>query len=143
MFLTKGGLINLLELDKKDILSFLIAGLCHDLGHDGFTNGFHSNALTKRAIRHNDISVQESFHVAETFKIISNLETNFLERFSYEEFKVIRKRIIGCILATDMAKHGADLSALKSLVETKNIKNGENAELVLNKKDEATIYKSQ
>lgn len=57
MFLTKGGLISLLELDKKDILSYLIAGLCHDLGHDGLTNGFHANAFTERGIRHNDISV--------------------------------------------------------------------------------------
>lgn len=41
-----------------------------------------------------------------------------------DEKKVFRKRVIGCILATDMAKHAADLSALKSLVETKDIKRG-------------------
>jgi len=35
-----------------------------------------------------------------------------------------------------MAKHAADFSALKSLVEAKQIKGGVNAELVLNKENE-------
>jgi hypothetical protein len=29
-----------------------------------------------------------------------------------DEFKLFRKRVIGLILATDMAKHAADLSAI-------------------------------
>jgi hypothetical protein len=50
---------------------------------------------------------------------------NFLnETLTAEQFKVVRKRVIGCILATDMAKHAADLSALKGLVEAKQIKSG-------------------
>ena len=32
--------------------------------------------------------------------------------------------MIGCILATDMAKHATDLGALKSLVETNEIVKG-------------------
>ena len=50
--------------------------------------------------------------------------------------------MIGCILATDMAKHSADLSALKSLVETKGIKKGVNAEQIINKENESSIFKS-
>ena len=64
--------------------------------------------------------------MAEAFAILKKDETNFLEQLSSDEFRVVRKRMIGCILATDMAKHASDLSALKSLVETKGIKNGEN-----------------
>jgi len=55
--LTTGGLIKLAELDQVDILSMLTAAMCHDLGHDGFTNGYHINALSDRAIRYNDVSV--------------------------------------------------------------------------------------
>jgi hypothetical protein len=109
----------LAELNEVDILSFLIAAVCHDLGHDGYTNGYHVNAFTERAIKSNDIAVQESYHVAETFAIIKRDETNFLEQLSRDEFRVFRKRVVGCILATDMAKHGTDLSALKTLVTTK------------------------
>jgi len=32
-------------------------------------------------------------------------ELNFLEDISREEYKVFRKRVIGLILATDMAQH--------------------------------------
>ena len=50
-------MINLAELSHIDIIAFLTAGVCHDLGHDGYTNGYHINAVTDRAIRFNDISV--------------------------------------------------------------------------------------
>jgi hypothetical protein len=78
LFLTNGGLINILELSKIDILSFLVACICHDLGHDGYTNGYHVNAQTDRAIRYNDISVQENYHAAETFVILQKPMFNFL-----------------------------------------------------------------
>ena len=41
-----------------------------------------------------------------------------------------------------MAKHAADLSALKTLVETKQIKNGENANAIINKENDNTLFKS-
>ncbi len=118
IFLTQGNLIEIAELDNKDVLSYLVAALCHDLGHDGYTNTYHSMTMSERAIRYNDVSVQENYHVAESFRIIRNEEFNFLDKLSKEEFSLFRKRMIGCILATDMAKHQADLSALKTIVES-------------------------
>jgi hypothetical protein len=113
LFLTQGTLISLAELTPVDILSFLVAAICHDLGHDGYTNVYHVNKVSDRAIAHNDVSVQESFHVAETFRILQRRDMNFLEHMKPQAIKHIRKRIIGCILATDMAKHAADLGKLK------------------------------
>lgn len=119
LFLVQGKMGEILELEHIDVMAFITAALCHDLGHDGYTNVYHVNAMTDRAIRYNDVSVQENYHVAEAFAIIRKDETNFLEQLTTDEMKVFRKRMIGCILATDMAKHAADLSALKSLVEAK------------------------
>lgn len=65
-----------------------------------------------------------------------------MESLTSDELKVFRKRVIGCILATDMAKHAADLSALKTLVETKQIKGGENSNSVINKESDAALFKS-
>jgi len=48
----------------------IIAAVCHDLGHDGFTNTYHVNAITDRAINVNDGAVQEKFHSAELFRIL-------------------------------------------------------------------------
>ena len=67
----KCGLIEKLELNKIDVLSFILAGVCHDLGHDGYTNSYHVNAITMRAINSNDVSVQETFHAAEFFRILN------------------------------------------------------------------------
>lgn len=57
LFLTQGKLIQIAELEHIDIMAFITAALCHDLGHDGYTNGYHVNAFTDRAIRYNDVSV--------------------------------------------------------------------------------------
>ena len=46
--------------------------------------------------------------------------------FSRDDFKTFRKRMIGIILATDMARHVSDLASFKSLMEQKGIKNGVN-----------------
>jgi len=51
--------------------------------------------------------------------------------------------MIGCILATDMAKHASDIAQMKLLIDTKDIKDGENAHLILNKENDQTFFKSQ
>ena len=55
--LTHCNLAERIQLNKLDILSTLLAAVCHDLGHDGFTNGYHVNRLTRRAIDCNDVAV--------------------------------------------------------------------------------------
>lgn len=47
------------------------------------------------------------------------------------EFKLFRKRIIGLILATDMAKHTSDLAQLKNLISNNDISNGKNVEKLI------------
>lgn len=71
-----------LELGMIDVLSFLLSAVCHDIGHDGYTNSYHVNAITMRAINSNDVSVQETFHAAEFFRILNQPEYNFLEEMT-------------------------------------------------------------
>lgn len=54
---TKGGLLKLTQATKLDQLSTLVAAVCHDFAHDGFTNAFHVNSLSERALMFNDQSV--------------------------------------------------------------------------------------
>lgn len=58
------------ELDNWDMMSYIIAGACHDLGHPGFNNPYLIEKSDDIAIKYNDISVLENFHVASTFEII-------------------------------------------------------------------------
>ena len=99
-----------------DLLSIIIAGLGHDLGHPGLTNTFQINASSEMAITYNDNSCLENFHLAKLFKTIRKDETNIFEKLSSQDYKKIRKRMISEILATDMAIHGKVLNNIRSKI---------------------------
>ena len=48
--------------------------------------------------------------MAESFAILNTPQYNFMVKYSRDDFKTFRKRMIGIILATDMARHVADLA---------------------------------
>ena len=99
-----------------DLLSIIIAGLGHDIGHPGLTNTFQINASSEMAITYNDSSCLENFHLAKLFKTIRKDETNIFEKLSLQDYKKIRKRMISEILATDMAIHGKVLNNIRSKI---------------------------
>ena len=99
-----------------DLLSIIIAGLGHDLGHPGLTNTFQINASSDMAITYNDSSCLENFHLAKLFKTIRKDETNIFEKLPLQDYKKIRKRMISEVLATDMAIHGKVLNNIRSKI---------------------------
>ena len=101
-----------------DLLSIFIAALGHDIGHPGLTNTYHINDSTDIAITYNDISVLENFHASTLFKTIRRTENNIFEKLTNIDYKIIRKRMISEILATDMANHGKVISLIKSKIST-------------------------
>ena len=140
--LTTCGLQKSLQLNMLDCLSFLVAAVCHDLGHDGYTNGYHSNAVTSRAIDSNDVSVQETYHASELFRILAKDQYNFVDGLSKKEFIVFRKRVLGLILATDMSHHAGALSKLNALISENKVKDGENVSKLIEDQNEADLFKS-
>lgn len=61
-----------------------------------------------------------------------------------EDLKTFKKRLIGCILSTDMAKHAEDLSRMKSKLELTGVKKDlANAHLLLDQTDGKTMFNSQ
>ncbi|CDW73305.1 iesterase family member [Stylonychia lemnae] len=111
------GLRKMAAFDALDEFSFIIACACHDYKHDGFNNQYHINSLSERAIRYNDVSVQENFHVASAFEDLMRPENNFLEQLDITQQKIFRKRMIESILATDMAKHFDKLKAFQQCIQ--------------------------
>ena len=99
-----------------DLLSILIASLGHDIGHPGLTNNFQINALTDMALTYNDISCLENFHVSKLFRILKKDENNIFEKLNSNDFKIIRKRMVSEILATDMANHGKVMTVIKARI---------------------------
>ena len=128
--LTQGNLIQKMKLGQLDFFSLLIACLCHDYKHPGQNNLYQINAKTKYAMRYNDISVLENYHVSQTFKLIQKDETNIFYNFSPEEYRISRRRMIDCILSTDMANHQKVLTAIKIKMDNYDIKKGKNFEKI-------------
>lgn len=91
--------------DDVDTLSLLVAALCHDVGHDGFNNKFHVLTQSNRFLMYGDAHVQESYHVAETLKLLNRNEFDFIgDKMTATEAQLFRKRLFQSIISTDMAQ---------------------------------------
>ena len=130
--------LNLLEID---LLSIFISAIIHDYGHPGLNNNYLIKTKDDLAIKYNDISVLENFHVSEAFNIILKKPgNNIFEKLSEDDFKLCRKNIIECVLGTDMTLHNKKYQAFKRRLQTENIKNGENIENLFLKLDPINSY---
>jgi len=116
VFFLNSNLEEVCETTVLDLLGLLISAMGHDIGHPGLNNGYHINASTELGITYNDKSCLENFHASFLFKILKKDETNILEKFSVQNYKTIRKRMISQILATDMAFHGETLSLVRAKI---------------------------
>ena len=144
LFVLFGDLQKILQLSSIDIVSLFIAGIIHDYKHPGLTNNYLITTNNEIAIRYNDQSVLENYHVAEAFKLINSAkEYNIFEFLSKDDFKLSRKRIIECVLATDMTLHNKEYHFLKMRIPTFNIKKGENVDKIFENLDNVTKYNIQ
>ena len=105
------------ETSVLDLLGMIISAMGHDLGHPGLNNNYLINSGNDLAITYNDASCLENFHTSYLFKILRNEDNNILEKFSVQNYKTIRKRMISQILATDMANHGETISLIRSKIK--------------------------
>ncbi len=143
--ITQGGIKEVLNLEKQDIAGLMIAAIVHDYKHPALTNGFLQNSGHELAILYNDQAILENFHISESFKLIlRNPECNIFGKDKpWDQLKSIRKRIIECVLSTDMARHFDIVNALQNLITTHQITKGTNNEKVVNKKTPATEFDSK
>jgi hypothetical protein len=123
------NLQNEMDLTILDLSGFFIAAIIHDYKHPGLNNNFHINKRSDLSRRYNDISVLENYHVSSAFKVISQKNSNIFCDIQNEEYRVVRKRIVECVLATDMAKHAKEVARLK--IKLENYKKSRNNETYL------------
>lgn len=82
----------------------------------GKNNTYLVTTNSELALNYNDKSVLENYHIAYSYKIISENEFNIFENLTQIEFKQIRKIIINIILCTDLASHFYELGNFKGRV---------------------------
>ena len=122
----KGKLNVKMKLSELDIFAILVAALCHDYKHPGTNNAYNINARTKYAMRYNDLHVLESYHISQTFKVLSNKKFNIFQNYTPEEYRISRRRMIDAVISTDMAKHTKVITAAKTKTELYDIVKGKN-----------------
>lgn len=91
--------------DAETSYAMLLAALAHDVDHPGTNNNFQVVTATELALRYNDKSVLENHHVSVMFMLLRAKDCNVLEGFDPSQYTQLRKMIVECVLATDMASH--------------------------------------
>ena len=119
----------MLGLEGIDILSLFYAALIHDFKHPGYTNLYMNNTGSDISYTYNgnelfyiyfiylDKSPLENYHVAEAFSLTKLKHLSIFEKIKSELLKILRKRTIECVLATDMALHSKQISQITSKID--------------------------
>lgn len=87
------------------LLCALLAAAMHDFRHPGTTNAFLCATDHDIADTYNHVSVLESMHCAEAFRLMRRPELNIME-FWTPKFKTeVRDTVVTMVLSTDMKRH--------------------------------------
>ncbi|KAG2199600.1 hypothetical protein INT46_002441 [Mucor plumbeus] len=97
----------LTDLDKSILM---VAALCHDIGHPGFTNSFQINTKTVLAEKYGVKSTLETYSVHLTMELLNKHNT--------ANSHMVRETIKDLILSTDMAYHSELVNQANQLVNT-------------------------
>lgn len=109
-----GRLAETANVDALEMFAILTAAIVHDFEHPGVQNVFLQRMLDPKAIRHNDVSILESHHVAAAFELmLSDPQFNWAKEMATEDFTRVRQLMIDMVLTTDMSFHFRELNQLK------------------------------
>jgi hypothetical protein len=130
-FLHSCQAIEIASLADFEIGVCLISAAIHDYDHPGLNNLFLINSNDSLALTYNDKSVLENFHVASAFKLLMTEKFNFIENFSKDDKKKFRFKTISVVLATDFARHFADLGKFQLKFSNATVKDDEDRMIVM------------
>ena len=80
------------EMDKFELMTYILAAACHDVEHPGFNNMFLIEKRHVIANLYNDLSVLENHHIATTFKVLNEGKGKFniFDLFDRDQYKQMR-----------------------------------------------------
>ena len=125
ILLLSSNLRSLCEMGPLHVASLLLAAIVHDYKHPGLTNSFLFMTGDKLAVRYNDCSILENYHVAKSFEIAQKDTLNIFKNTSKEEYRTIRKLMISAVLDTDMSKHLKHIGEVQTKLSKINQLSGE------------------
>lgn len=86
---TVGEMAQKTDMDKFELMAYVLAAACHDVEHPGFNNQYLIETRHAIANVYNDQSVLENHHIATTFRVLNeeNSMYNIFDQFNREEYK--------------------------------------------------------
>ena len=96
------------------MFSALTAAFVHDIGHPGRNNKFLMDSDHEIAIRYNDRSILENFHIATALSLSQRSDCNIFATMEPTNIKTVRTIWIDMILDTDMSRHFTVVQELES-----------------------------
>jgi cAMP-specific phosphodiesterase 4 len=113
-FNVAGDLSALIGAEKKELTGMLVGAMVHDVEHPGTNNLFQVMTRSAFATRYNDKSVLEAHHVSAAFCLMQRESHDLFGKLDDTMYKDVRKVMIDCVLATDMAFHFEKIGKLKT-----------------------------
>ena len=120
-FMVKTNIQEKAQLTPLHTSSLFLSAFIHDYKHPGYNNSFLQKTSDDLAIRYNDISVLENYHVAEAFALTKNSKYNLFETLDPEDYKAMRELIIRFVLGTDMSKHSSHVAEAQTRLQTPDL----------------------
>lgn len=119
-----------LQMHALDHFMSLMSAAIHDVGHPGTNNLFETKTMSPLAVRYNDSSILENYHVSLAFTtMLNDKESNWFEMLPKQHSpsghangpfvdmqQYIRRGCIEMVLSTDMAKHADQVQQLKEFL---------------------------
>ena len=144
VYIKQAKMKEILNLNELDIASLYISCMVHDYKHPGYTNQFLININSPTSIKSNDIDVLEAYHISQTFKLIrSNEKYDIFSLMNNDEYRIMRKRMIGFVLATDMVFHFKQFEYVKNLIKDYGIEKGKNREKMVENNEKLNDLQQQ
>jgi len=105
-----------------ELLSLILAAVCHDMGHPGQNNSYQVNSHSELSVIYNDSSVLENMHAARAYRVLgskpgdTDSDVDILAGLQPTQKDAFRANFTKAILWTDMSQHFAKLAQLKSKI---------------------------
>eukprot|EP00931_Biecheleriopsis_adriatica_P115950 TRINITY_DN91684_c0_g1_i1.p1 TRINITY_DN91684_c0_g1~~TRINITY_DN91684_c0_g1_i1.p1 ORF type:complete len:1552 (+),score=255.72 TRINITY_DN91684_c0_g1_i1:48-4658(+) len=103
-------------LSQLEMYCLVVAAVCHDIGHPGFSNDFLIQTKHEMAMRYNDRSPLENTHCAILFDMLKRESMNIFGGLSKDRSKEARKVCLEAILNTDNAEHFRLVKSLRAFM---------------------------
>ena len=110
----KEGGVDRTQFQPQAILACYLAAMTHDFDHPGTTTEYLIKTEDELAIRYNDISPLENYHVSAAWSLLMQEDLNFISMLSSTVKRDLRELWIELVMATDMKKHEQLLSCFRS-----------------------------